>query len=68
MLPHASDTFQIQEAGFNCDERQYKLFYLKLSIFVCFVPQLSVFRRPCYFCFSIFFSILLSVLLSVVGI
>ena len=32
---------QIQEAGFNCDEGQYKLFDLKLSIFVCFVCFIS---------------------------
>ena len=37
MLPHASDTFQMQGARFNCYNRQYRLFDLKLSIFVCFV-------------------------------
>ena len=37
MLPHTSDRFQMQGARFNCYEQQYKLFDLKLSIFVCFV-------------------------------
>ena len=37
MLPHTSDTFQMQGARFNGYQRQYKLFDLKLSIFVCFV-------------------------------
>ena len=32
MLPHTNDTFQMQGARFNCYERQYKLFDLKLSI------------------------------------
>ena len=42
MLPHTSDTFQMQGARFNCYQRQYnKLFDLKLSIFVCFVCFIS---------------------------
>ena len=41
MLPHTSDTFQMQRARFNRYERQYKLFDLKLSIFVCFVCFIS---------------------------
>ena len=41
MLPHTSDTFQMQGARFNCYERQYKLFDLKLWIFVCFVCIIS---------------------------
>ena len=41
MLPHTSDTFQMQGVRFNCYERQYKLFDLKLSIFVCFVCFIS---------------------------
>ena len=32
MLPHTSDTFQMQGVRFNCYERQYKLFDRKLSI------------------------------------
>ena len=41
MLPHTSDTFQMQGVRFNCYERQYKLFDLKLSIFVYFVCFIS---------------------------
>ena len=41
MLPHTSDTFQMQGVKFNCYERQYKLFDLKLSIFVYFVCFIS---------------------------
>ena len=37
MLPHTRDPFQMQGVRFNCYERQYKLFDLKLSIFVYFV-------------------------------
>ena len=41
MLPHTSDTFQMQGVRFNCYERQYKLFDLRLSIFVYFVCFIS---------------------------
>ena len=41
MLPHTSDTFQMQGVRFHCYERQYKLFDLKLSIFVYFVCFIS---------------------------
>ena len=41
ILPHTSDTFQMQGVRFNCYERQYKLFDLKLSIFVYFVCFIS---------------------------
>ena len=44
MLPHTSDTFQMQGARFNCYERQYELFDLKLSIFVCFVVSFTSFN------------------------